>query len=77
MSLLHNVFVIMCVCVFHLNFGISWKMACSDEHDVCSRVCFILRMNAMETAEMLHVAFQGQTMDRTQPLNGFPSLKVT
>jgi len=43
MSLLHNVFLIMCVYVCSIcNFGISWKMAGSDEHGLCSRVCFIL-----------------------------------
>jgi len=31
--------------------------------------------NAVETAKMLHVAFQGQTVDRTQPLNGFSKFK--
>ena len=75
MSLLHSVFLIMCACSI-CNFGISWKMPCSDEHGVCSRVYVILGANAIRTAEMLHVAFQGQTVDRTQPLNGFPSLKV-
>jgi hypothetical protein len=81
MSLLHSIFLIMCVCVcvcvFHLQFYISWKMAGSDEHGVCTRVCFVLGTNAMETTGMMHVAFRGQTVEGTQLLNGFPSLKVT
>jgi len=76
MSLLHSVFLIMYVCVFHLQFYISWKMAGSDEHGVCTRVCFKLGTNAMETTEMMRVTFRRQTIERTQLFNGFPCLKV-
>jgi hypothetical protein len=70
MSLLHNVFLIMCVCSI-CNFGISWKVAGLNELGVYTRICFIMGTNAMETTEMLQVAFQGQTVERTQPFNTF------